>query len=136
MTRRSFSPSSSRSRYGAQLASSSGRGLLSGGAQRAAAVMYRPVNTWPSSRAVAVGRRANPVSCSTGYMKLPEASPVKGRPVRLEPWAPGARASDDVGVQNLEPVGDGHSPSLYSSQGLGCYLGGRHILTAFDVALR
>ena len=64
--------------------------MLSGGAQRTAAVMYRSFNFMPSSRSMAVGWLANPVSYSTGYMKLPEASPVNGRPVRFEPWAPGA----------------------------------------------
>src|SRR5580692_10617999 len=44
----------------------------------------------PSLRSVAVGWLANPVSYSTGYMKLPDASPVNGRPVRFDPCAPGA----------------------------------------------
>src|ERR1700681_4422566 len=44
----------------------------------------------PSLRSTAVGWLANPVSCSTGYMNFPEASPVNGRPVRFEPCAPGA----------------------------------------------
>ena len=64
-------------------------GLLSGGAQRTAAVMYRSFSVSPSLRSVALGWLANPVSYSTGYMNLPEASPVNGRPVRLEPCAPG-----------------------------------------------
>src|SRR5258708_1448129 len=34
------------------------------------------------------GRRR---SWRTGYMKSPEPAPVKGGPVRLAPWAPGAR---------------------------------------------
>jgi len=38
-----------------------------------------------------MGLLARPRSWRTGYMKLPEPSPVKGRPVRLAPWAPGAR---------------------------------------------
>src|SRR3984885_5800596 len=44
----------------------------------------------PSLRSMAVGWLANLVSCSTGYINFPEASPVNGRPVRFEPCAPGA----------------------------------------------
>src|SRR3989442_2075783 len=77
--------SNSRSRKDVQLASSRGCGLLSGGAQRAAAVMYASFNSRPSPRWVALGWLSNPVSYSTGYIKLPDESPVKGRPVRLEP---------------------------------------------------
>ena len=44
----------------------------------------------PSSREVALGCEAKPASWRTGNRKSPEPSPVKGRPVRLEPCAPGA----------------------------------------------
>ena len=78
-------------RKGRQAASSSGAGLLSGGAQRHAAEMYASVNISPSPRPREVGWLANPARCSAAYRKSPELSPVNMRPVRLAPCAPGAR---------------------------------------------
>ena len=96
-----FSSSSSRSRYGRQVRISSTVGLLSGGAQRTAALMYASVSFSPSSRETLVGCEAKPVANKTLYRKSPELSPVNIRPVRLAPWAPGAspiRSSRALGI--------------------------------------
>src|SRR5208282_2106971 len=82
-----------RSSQGAQFRSSSGVGLLPGGAQRATEVIQSPLSFMPSSREVAVSCEANPAACRTGNKKSPDPSPVNGLPVRLEPCAPGARPS-------------------------------------------
>ena len=81
----------SAARKGRQATSSSGVGLLSGGAHRHAAEMYASVSVSPSSRPREVGWLANPARCSAAYRKSPELSPVNIRPVRLAPCAPGAR---------------------------------------------
>ncbi len=69
---------------------SSGIGLLSGGAQRQTAVIYRSRRRKPSPTRSARGLLAKPARYSAGYRKSPEASPVNILPVRLEPCAPGA----------------------------------------------
>src|SRR5665213_2561199 len=68
-----------------------GVGLSPGGAQRTTEPIQSLRSLRPSSRLMATGLEASPSSWRTGYMKSPEPSPVKGRPVRLAPWAPGAR---------------------------------------------
>src|SRR5947208_6006105 len=86
---RSNSPSSSR-RYGSQRASSAGVGLLPGGAQRSAAVMYASRRRRPSPRCREVGRLAKPAWWSASKSQSPLRSPVNIRPVRLPPCAAGA----------------------------------------------
>ncbi len=89
-TRRFASRPISRSSHGAQLRSSSGVGLLAGGAQRPTDVIQRSVSFMPSSRELATGCEAKPASYSTGNKKSPDPSPVNGLPVRFDPCAPGA----------------------------------------------
>ena len=43
-------------------------------------------------------------------MKSPEPSPVKGRPVRLAPWAPGARPRMRMRARGVAKAGDGTGP--------------------------
>ena len=78
-----------------QLSRSSGVGLLAGGAQRTAAVTQQSVSRRPSSRATDVGWLARPARQSAANSQSPERSPVKMRPVRLPPWAAGARPEHD-----------------------------------------
>jgi hypothetical protein len=66
-------------------------GLFCGGAQRTAAEIQAPKSRRPSSRWCETGRFAKPVRWSAAKRKSPERSPVKRRPVRLAPWAAGAR---------------------------------------------
>ena len=43
-------------------------------------------------------------------MKSPEPSPVKGRPVRLAPWAPGASPRIRRRARGIAEAGDGAGP--------------------------
>ena len=70
---------------------SSGVGLFAGGAQRTAAATYASVSSSPSSMRTDSAWFAKPVRCNEANRKSPERSPVKTRPVRLPPWAAGAR---------------------------------------------
>ena len=92
-TRRRFRFAISSSTNAEQFRISIGKGLFPGGAHRTTDVMWRSLSRIPSSRDCAVGCDANPVSNNTGYRKFPDPSPVNGRPVRLEPCAPGASPS-------------------------------------------
>jgi hypothetical protein len=78
-------------RNGAQRSSSWHEGRFAGGAQWAAAVTTESRSSRPSSMAVAVGWLANPARHIARYRKSPDRSPVNIRPVRLAPWAAGAR---------------------------------------------
>jgi len=91
MTRARGSNASSRTAYGRQVSRSAGVGLLAGGAQRTAAHTQQPVSRRPSSRDRDTGWLAIPVRCSAANSQSPERSPVNTRPVRLPPWAAGAR---------------------------------------------
>ena len=82
---------SSRSRYGSHAAISVGVGLLSGGAHRIAAVMYASFSSRPSPACVDVGWLANEAWWSASNNQSPLRSPVNILPVRLPPWAAGAR---------------------------------------------
>src|SRR6266702_3181567 len=115
-TRRWLSSFSSSSSHGAQLRSSSGVGLLPGGAQRTTELIHMPVSVIPSSREMARGCDAKPASCNTGYKKSPDPSPVKGLPVRLEPCAPGASPSTSTRAEGSPKDGTGfpqYSQSAY-----------------------
>ena len=70
---------------------SSGVGLFAGGAQRTAAAMYASRNFKPSPARTDSGWFAKPVRYNDANKKSPERSPVNTRPVRLPPWAAGAR---------------------------------------------
>ena len=50
-----------------------------------------PISRCPSPARVLVGRAASPTRCSAANSQSPLRSPVKIRPVRLPPWAAGAR---------------------------------------------
>src|ERR1700722_431115 len=89
-TRSSDNSVISSSRKGAQFSSSERLGALSGGAQRTTELIQQFLSCMPSLRDTELGCEAKPVSWRTGYKKSPEPSPVNGRPVRLEPCAPGA----------------------------------------------
>ena len=51
----------------------------------------RPCSRRPSSRCTEVGWLARPARCMAAKSQSPERSPVNTRPVRLPPWAAGAR---------------------------------------------
>jgi hypothetical protein len=92
MTRRPGAISrSSASSQGAHVSRSAGSGLLAGGAHRTAAAIQVPSSRWPSSAATLAGWTASPHRYSDANRKSPLRSPVKIRPVRLPPWAAGAR---------------------------------------------
>ena len=66
-------------------------GLLSGGAHPDRGGCIRPSVAGRHRDVVLVGWEAKPVSQSARKRKSPERSPVNIRPVRLPPWAAGAR---------------------------------------------
>jgi len=116
-TRKFGSNRNSSSSHGAQLRSSSGVGLLPGGAQCATEVIHSPLSFMPSSRETALGCEANPAACSTGYKKSPEPSPVNGRPVRFDPCAPGASPNASTRAPGSPNEGTGlpqYSHSAYA----------------------
>ncbi len=81
----------SASSHGEQAARSAGAGALSGGAQRTAASTRVALSVSPSAASTLTGESASPARCSAAYNTSPERSPVNTRPVRLPPWAAGAR---------------------------------------------
>src|ERR1700753_1071241 len=91
VTRKLVSSEISSSRWDAQFSNSERLGVLSGGAQRTTELIQQSISLMPSPRETELGWEAKPALCRTGHRKPPEPTPVKGRPVRLEPWAPGAR---------------------------------------------
>ena len=83
-------------------------GLLAGGAQRTAMLIYASRSIRPSPACVEVARLANPATCSAAMRKSPEPpvpSPVNTRPVRFAPCAAG-RARRSGGAR-----GDPRSPA-------------------------
>ena len=80
---------------------------MAGGAQRTAAVTKHPLSVNPSSRATEVGWLANPERHSAAKSQSPERSPVKIRPVRLPPWAAGARPSTSTLASGSPNPGSG-----------------------------
>src|SRR5215472_11827675 len=76
---------------GAQVSRSVTVGLFAGGAHRTAATILAPISRWPSPAATDVGWAASPHRYSDANKTSPLRSPVKTRPVRLPPWAAGAR---------------------------------------------
>ncbi len=58
----------------------------------------------PSFMDVLVAIFAIPILCSTAYNQSPDESPVKMRPVRFAPWAPGANPTIySFGVSEPKP---------------------------------
>ena len=114
-TRRFFRIAISSSTKVAHLLISVGNGLLPGGAQRTTDVMWRSFSSIPSSRDRAIDCDANPVSNNTGYKKFPDPSPVKGRPVRLEPCAPGASPSASTLASGSPKEGTGFPQYVWSA---------------------
>ena len=84
-----------------------GVGLLAGGAHRTAATMRMPVSACPSPAATDVGRAANPVRCSAAQRTSPDESPVNIRPVRLVPFAAGARPTSSTSASGSPNDGPG-----------------------------
>src|SRR2546427_1634856 len=91
MTRVSLRRSSSLERYGEQFPTSTGAGLLSGGAHLTAAVKYAFLRVKPSDRLSDNDWLANPALWRALIRKSPLRSPVKTRPVLFPPCAAGAR---------------------------------------------
>ena len=80
-------------------------GLLAGGAQRTAAVTQAPMRRRPSSAETEWGWLARPARCIARNSQSPDRSPVKTRPVRLPPWAAGARpATTTLASGSPKPV--------------------------------
>ena len=85
---------SSRSRNGRQASRSAGQSAgWPGGAHLTAEVTQASRSSSPSPRRSDVGWLANPARCIARYSQSPDRSPVNMRPVRLAPWAAGARPS-------------------------------------------
>src|SRR5215813_1781227 len=76
---------------GAQVSRSATVGLFAGGAHRTAATILARISRWPSPAVTDVGWAASPHRYSDANRTSPLRSPVKTRPVRLPPWAAGAR---------------------------------------------
>ena len=110
MTRTRSSNSISRSRYGRQLSRSSGVGLFAGGQQRLTAVTYAPCSDSPSSRCdgCPADSRSRPGTAPPNR-KSPDRSPVKIRPVRLPPWAAGARPTSRIRAPASPNPGSGRA---------------------------
>ena len=87
---RSRRPSSSVNQY-EHPAVSTVRGMFRGGAHRTEEVTQQSRSLSPSSRATEVAWLANPARWSARYSQSPDRSPVNIRPVRLAPWAAGAK---------------------------------------------
>jgi hypothetical protein len=70
---------------------------------------------WPSSMDVLVAIFAIPILCSAPYSQSPDESPVKMRPVRFAPWAPGANPTiSNFGLSDPKP-GIGFPQYVWSS---------------------
>ena len=124
------SAASSRTRYGAQLSRSDGRGLLSG---------RRAFDRRRTHRSIASGRRRaarSPAGSraraawSAGHRKSPLASPVNTRPVRLPPCAAGASPSNRMRAFGSPNPGTGRPQ--YSSSAEACDLLQRDPLAPLD----
>src|SRR5262249_59585692 len=89
---------------GAQVSRSVTVGLFAGGAHRTAAAMLAGISRWPSPAVTDVGWAASPHRYSDANRTSPLRSPVKTRPVRLPPWAAGARpAISTAGRSSPQP---------------------------------
>ena len=100
----STSSPSSASIQGAQVSRSAVLGLFCGGAQRTVATIRVSTSSSPSAASTEVARVASPTRCSDANSQSPERSPVKTRPVRLAPWAAGARPTmSTAGVGDPQP---------------------------------
>src|SRR5215467_6005912 len=89
---------------GAQVSRSVTVGLFAGGAHRTAATILAPISRWPSPALTDVGWAASPHRYSDANRTSPLRSPVKIRPVRLPPWAAGARpAISTAGRSSPQP---------------------------------
>ncbi len=124
------SSSSSRCRNEWQAARSSGIGLLSGGAHFTAAVTHAPVSDSPSSIDTDVGWLASPARCIARNSQSPDRSPVNTRPVRLAPWAAGARPEHQDAGARITEAGHAATPVLLVAE-RGALLR-RHLLTPGD----
>ena len=92
--------------------SSSGVGLLAGGAQRTTALIHSPVSLMPSSRETALGCEAKPASWSTGNRKSPEPSPVKRPPGAVGAVRAGRQAERQHARLLVAEGGHGLAPVL------------------------
>ena len=77
--------------HGAHVDRSTGVGAFAGGAHRTAATTRVALSVRPSAASTLIGEFANPARCIAAYSTSPDRSPVKTRPVRLAPFAAGAR---------------------------------------------
>src|SRR5262249_19337923 len=96
---------------GAQVSRSVTVGLFAGGAHRTAATILAPISRWPSPAATDVGWAASPHRYSDANRTSPLRSPVKTRPVRLPPWAAGARPTISTAGRPAAPAGVRAPPS-------------------------
>src|SRR6266516_2382758 len=92
---------------GAQVSRSSTVGLFAGGAHRTAATILARISRWPSPAATDVGCAASPHRYSDANRTSPLRSPVKIRPVRLPPWAAGARPTISTAGRSAPQPGTG-----------------------------
>src|SRR3954452_2722349 len=90
-TLRALRCSSSATVHGRHSSRSWGVGLLAGGAQRTAAAIHASFSRRPSPRCREGGWLARPARYMAAKSQSPDRSPVNTRPVRLPPWAAGAR---------------------------------------------
>jgi hypothetical protein len=81
----------SRSSHAEHAVRSADVGALPGGAHRTAATTRAPVKWRPSAACADSGCDANPAWYNAANSQSPLRSPVKIRPVRLPPWAAGAK---------------------------------------------
>ena len=84
-----------------------GEACCPAGAQRAAAVTRQSRSMSPSSRRSEAGWLANPDSWSASYSHWPLRSPVNIRPVRLAPWAAGAKPMTTSAAEGSPKAGTG-----------------------------
>jgi len=65
-------------------------------------------------------------------MKLPEASPVNGRPVRFEPWGAGSKSEHEHASMRIAEAGNGLAPIFVVA--VGAALLARDALSIFHEA--
>lgn len=83
------------------------RGLVGRGAQRTAATTKAPDKVRPSSMPTLSGWLAKPVRHRAANSQSPDRSPVNTRPVRLPPWAAGARPTSRTRAAGSPKPGTG-----------------------------
>ena len=88
---------------------------MAGGAHFTAAVTHAPCSASPSPAWTEHGWLASPTRCIDANRKSPLRSPVNTRPVRLAPWAAGARPSTTMRAAGSPKPGTGR-PQYVSSR--------------------